>query len=66
MQCVAVNKWYFPPRLSEKTREMIREGGIGGELTIMHGRSRMTMDPPRIPTMLGRRTSGFHRPGRHF
>ena len=30
----------------------------------MHGRSRMTIDP-RIPTMPGRSTSGFHRPGRH-
>ena len=30
----------------------------------MHGRSRMTRDP-RIPTMLGRSTSGFHQPGRH-
>ena len=29
----------------------------------MHGRSRMTIDP-RIPTMLGRSTSGFHQPGR--
>ena len=31
---------------------------------VMHGRSRMTIDP-RIPTMPGRSTSGFHRPGRH-
>ena len=30
----------------------------------MHGRSRMTIDP-RIPTMPGRSTSGFHQPGRH-
>ena len=30
----------------------------------MHGRSRINIDP-RIPTMPGRRTSGFHRPGRH-
>ena len=27
----------------------------------MHGRGRMTIDP-RIPTMPGRRTSGFHQP----
>ena len=33
-------------------------------LDIMHGRSRMTIDP-RIPTMPGRSMSGFHRPGRH-
>ena len=32
---------------------------------VMHGRSRMTIDP-RIPTMQERSiTSGFHRPGRH-
>ena len=36
----------------------------GGLLIMMHGRSRMTIDP-RIPTMPGRSTSGFHRPGRH-
>ena len=30
----------------------------------MHGRSRMTIDP-RIPTMPGRSTSGFHPPDRH-
>ena len=37
--------------------------GPGGEgvLLIMHGRSRRTVDP-RIPTMPGRSTSGFHRP----
>ena len=38
-------------------------GREGGALDIMHGRSRMTVDP-RIPTVLGRSsTSGFHRPG---
>ena len=37
-------------------------GGWG--LIIVHGRSRMTIDP-RIPTMPGRSTSGFHLPGRH-
>ena len=30
----------------------------------MHGFGRMTVDP-RIPTMLGRSTSGFHQPDRH-
>ena len=30
----------------------------------MHNRSRVTIDP-RIPTMPGRSTSGFHRPDRH-
>ena len=39
-------------------------GGGGCVLTVMHGRSRMTIDP-RIPSMPGRSTSGFHRPGRH-
>ena len=42
---------------------MHKRGG-GGVLTVMHGRSRMTIDP-RIPTMPGRSTSGFHRTGRH-
>ena len=45
-----------------------REGGKGRNyysvLRIIHGRRRMTIDP-RIPTMPGRSTSGFHRPGRH-
>ena len=36
----------------------------GGVLHIMHGRSRMTINP-RIPIMPGRSTSGFHRPRRH-
>ena len=36
----------------------------GRVLMIMHGRSRVTVDP-RIPTMPGRSTSGFHRPVRH-
>ena len=46
------------------------EWGTGGGvldrrdvLVLMHGRSRMTIDP-RIPKMPGRSTSGFHRPGR--
>ena len=34
------------------------QAGGGGVFIIMHGRSRMTMDP-RIPTMPGRSTSGF-------
>ena len=37
------------------------EDGGGGK----NGRSRMTTDP-RIPTMPGRSTSGFHRPGRRW
>ena len=36
----------------------------GGSTRVMHGRSRMTIDP-RISTMPGRTTSSFHRPGRH-
>ena len=39
-------------------------GGGGGVLDIIHGRSRMTIDP-RIPTIPGRRTLGFHPPGGH-
>ena len=35
-----------------------------GLLDSMHNRSRMTIDP-RIPTLSGRSTSCFHRPGRH-
>ena len=35
-----------------------------GVLDTIHGRSRMIIDP-RIPTMPGRSTPGFHRPGRH-
>ena len=37
----------------------------GGRCThVTHGRSRMTTDP-RIPTMPGRITLGFHRPDTH-
>ena len=43
-------------------------GGRGGGVLDIHawpyGRSRRTIDP-RIPTMPGRSTSGFHQPGRH-
>ena len=38
--------------------------GREGVLVIMHGRSRMTVDP-RTPTMPGRSTPVFHRLGRH-
>ena len=38
--------------------------GRGGVLIIRHGHSRMTIDA-RTPTMPGKSTSGFHRPGRH-
>ena len=38
-------------------------GGEGGDTLVVHGRSRMTIDP-RIPTMPGRAEHvGFHRPG---
>ena len=39
-------------------------GGGGGGTRVLHDRSRMTMDRC-IPTMPGRRASGFCRPGRH-
>ena len=38
--------------------------GAGHVLDIMHDHSRITIDS-RIPTMPGRSTLGFHRPGRH-
>ena len=40
-------------------------GGGAGGTQLVHGRGRMTIDPC-IPTMPGRSTSGFHRPGRHY
>ena len=45
-------------------RNGLVRGGEEGAFYVMHGRSRMTIEP-RIPTMPGRKTSGFHRPGRH-
>ena len=39
-------------------------GARGGVPDIIHGSSRMTIDP-RIPAVPGRSTSGNHRPGRH-
>ena len=51
----------------EQVRRRWRRDGDRGERwgvpVFMHGRSRMTIDP-RIPTMPGWSTSGFHRPGR--
>ena len=50
-----------------KGRENVRRRGylfMEVYSLIMHGRSRMTIDP-RIPTMPGWSTSGFHRPDRH-
>ena len=39
--------------------------GRGGRVySVVHGRSRMTIDP-RIPTIPGRSTLGYHQPGRH-
>ena len=38
--------------------------GWGGCTHFVHGRSRMTIDP-RMPTLPGRSTLGFHQPGRH-
>ena len=39
-------------------------GGVVLIIIIMHGRSRMAIDP-HIPTMPGRSMSGFHQPGIH-
>ena len=47
-----------------KHREMLTLFFSGGCTHVMHVRSRMTIYP-RIPTMPGRNTSGFHGPGRH-
>ena len=47
----------------KKERFDTKRGGEG-VLIIMHGRSRMTIDP-RIPTIPARNTLGFHRPGRY-
>ena len=44
--------WLFYTRYNES----------GGVLNIKHGRSRRTINP-RIPTLPGRSTSDFHRPG---
>ena len=60
----------------EIMREMVKSGGMPPPFSVkpggarrctyaMQGRSRMTIDP-RIPTMPGRITSGFHQPGRHW
>ena len=50
----------------ERKQQKQERGPCGGGCThAMHGRSRMTIDP-RTPTMPGRNTSGFHRPGRHW
>ena len=40
------------------------EASAGGCTQFVPGCSRMTIDP-RIPSMPGRSTSGFHQPGRH-
>ena len=53
--------WMSPFALDVRQGDGTVDGG--GALNIMHGRSRMTIDP-RIPTMPGLSTSGFHRPGR--
>ena len=46
--------------------EKMAGGNRGGEgcTQLVHSRSRMAIEP-RIPTMPGRSTSGFHQPGRH-
>ena len=54
--------WAYPK--SKKAHTGNREGGGKGGTHVMHGHSRMTLDP-RIPTMSLRDVSGFHRPDRH-
>ena len=50
-----------------KRKSLLFSGGVfgrGGCTQFVHGRSRMAIDP-RVSTMTGRSTSGFHQPGRH-
>ena len=58
-------KRFFPssPSLPSHSRVGGRGGG-GGCTQLVHGLSRMNIDP-RIPTMPGRSTSSFNQPGRH-
>ncbi|CAN0256107.1 unnamed protein product, partial [Laminaria digitata] len=46
-------------------KESCHDRVAAGVLVIMHGRGRMTVDP-RIPTIPGRGTSVFRRPGRQW
>ena len=48
----------------ERGQRAAADGGGGGVLVAIHGRSRMTIHP-RIPTMPGLSTSDVHRPGMH-
>ena len=48
---------------NEKIYHRVYSSG-GGYTQFVHGCSRMSIDP-RIPTMPGQSTSGFHLPGRH-
>ena len=56
---------YFAEKCCRCLSKRLTQTTVGGGCTqFVHGRSRMTIDP-RIPTMPGRSTSGFHQPGRH-
>ena len=48
----------------DKGSSNVEEEEGGGGTHVMHGRSRVAIDP-RVPTMPGLSTSGFHRSGRH-
>ena len=50
------------PKVRQRANAMV--GFAGGCTHVMDGGSRVTMDP-HIPTVPGRSTSDFHRPGRH-
>ena len=52
-----------PPPGTNFGNDLLLNGG-GGALDIVHGGSRLIIDP-HTPTMPGRSTSGFCRPGRH-
>ena len=60
---------YFHERCVRCMKKRSKEGwGVldrRAVLDLMHGRSRMTIDPRTPTSMPGRSMLGFHRPGRH-
>ena len=60
---MVVDEFFFFTCVCPKTPRLWTAVG-GGVLMIMHNGSRVAIGP-RIPTLPGRNTSGFHRPGRH-
>ena len=66
MQHAIAKNTFFCCNLPKKhvTHDPLRPLQRGGCTQFSHDRSLMSIDP-RIPTMSGRSTSGFHQPGRH-